>query len=413
MFYIRNNSSKKVLNNNLELSKGLDITKECEQDVSLMYSLPSKRGIKVFLNKVNIPYKLSIEGYPTKKTKTVIEESKDLLKLYVKIKDLELDENFSGKILIRAEKSEIAQLNKNDIDSVVRDISIPLDKIYNVVSQKDLNKEEDTDDVKILDLPDMIKTSTNQSKGNIAESESVKVDSKAKYTEYEISGVLRNGSLVILTNRIKNYKEALEAYNKIKESESSNFNEIRLDGYRDDGSKGTRFRKTFAPEILSYEYISEFVKDLGERLALLELLTRDAKSAMAIEDKRYNAGYHIMEVADFDLNNEDFKENIMQMKIAADKRRDMKKVVSLLTSINDILPSASDVKEKISTQLKKVDTQTTEGTNLYRNTRMNDFIKEYKVAEDLLNVRNSLNDKLTVRTINVENKLVVYEKHYK
>ena len=59
MFYIRNNSSKKILNNNLELSKGLDITKEFEQDVSLMYSLPSKRGIKVFLNKENISYKSS------------------------------------------------------------------------------------------------------------------------------------------------------------------------------------------------------------------------------------------------------------------------------------------------------------------------------------------------------------------
>lgn len=410
MFYIRSNTStKKVIEENIQLEDGMKKVAGSKEDISLMYKMPNGKGIKVMVSNDPDEYNLSIEGYPTKKSKQIISTSPLLKKLYLDIKDIEMDPKFLGRIYIREKKTnkELAQIHgKANMESIIKDIIMPLSEIEKNRLELEGNKQKSN----ALEGTPNLKNLTEDSK---PQAKSIKKSEKSgKFISYNISGILRLGSEVTLSENIIDYKEALAKYNEVKDNSCGEYKEIRLNGYQEDGTRRVRFSKTFESEVLSYDYISNFVKDLGERLKLLSILEKDAKSAMAIEDKRYNAGYHIMEVCDMNFDDPVFRENMLKMKIAADKRRDMKKSVLLLNTINSILSVPDNLLENIETCIEKIKVQTEQGIDLYKNKDVDDFVKEYDVSKEAIDLGERRKQKLTVRPLEIEGKMVVYEKHY-
>lgn len=425
MFYIRSNtSSKKIIEKNVLLEEGLKKIEKSNEDISLMYKMPCGKGIKIMLSRESNEYNLSIEGYPSKKAKQIISTSSVLKKLYLDIKDIEIAPGFTGKIYIREKVSgkEVAVLSgSKNIQSVIRDISIPLYEIQerNLKVENNIQEQECVMEEALIpaissvnDIP-AVKAENKEEKSTARSGNDIKSENSGKFTSYNISGTLRSGSSVILSSKIDDYKLALVKYNEAKENSCGYYKEICLNGYREDGSYSVRFKKTFDSEILSYDYISSFVKDLGERIKLLSILEKDAKSAMAIEDKRYNAAYHIMEVCDMDLEDPSFRENMLKMKIAADKRRDMKKSVHLLNTINSLFSVPDTLTESIETCIERINVQTEQGFKLYKEKNVDDFVKEYEVSQEAVNLGDISKNKLTVRPLEIEGKMVVYEKHYK
>lgn len=425
MFYIRSNtSSKKVIEKNVLLEEGLKKVENSNEDISLMYQLPNGKGIKIMLSCESNEYSLSIEGYPSKKAKQIISTSSVLRKLYLDIKDMKIEPGFTGKIFIRekATDKEVAVLSGDkNIQSVIRDISMPLCKIQerNIEIENNIQEQEYVIEEVLIppissvdDIPE-VKVENKERKSKARSGNDIKSENSGKFTSYNISGTLRSGSSVILSSKIDDYKLALAKYNEAKENSCGYYKEICLNGYREDGSYSVRFKKTFDSEILSYDYISSFIKDLGDRIKLLSILEKDAKSAMAIEDKRYNAAYHIMEVCNMDLDNPSFRENMLKMKIAADKRRDMKKSVHLLSTINSLFSVPDTLTESIETCIERINVQTEQGFKLYKDKNVDDFVKEYEVSKDAVNLGDITKNKLTVRPLEIEGKMVVYEKHYK
>lgn len=426
MFYIRTNtSSRKVLKENVLLEEGITFVENSKEIISLMYKLPTGKGIKVFTNEEDKEYYLAIEGYPTRKTKNIIKSNDTLKNLYLEVKALKLEPNFNGKITIREKTkgSELALITKGAaLDSVIENICIPLAKLKEnkniklkacdeelCITKDSINESTDINKKDTINVELNLKEQTNAKESNCSK----KSENSGKFISYNISGKLRSGSSVILSERIYDYKIALEKYNEAKELNSDNYNEICLNGHREDGSSSVRFKKTYESDVLSYEYISNFIKDLGERLKLLGILEKDAKSAMAIEDKRYNAAYHIMEVCDMDFDNPAFRENMLKMKIAADKRRDMKKTVHLLNTINNMISIPDTLAENIDNCINKIKVQSEEGIELYKDKSADDFVKEYEMDGNTINLGENAKSKLTVRPIAIEGKMVVYEKHYK
>lgn len=427
MFYIRSNTSRKVLKENVLLEEGLNFVEGSNQNLSLMYKLPNGKGIKVTTSKDSKEYDLMLEGYPTRKSRKVLGSNVILKELYLEIKNIKLESDFNGKVSIREKVNgnELAILTKGHVlESVIRDISIPLNSLEKSNHYGETNEPTVEESTTIQCSQDIETSCDNSEVNNISAStnennidEPIKCEPKlvsnSKFRSYNISGTLRSGSSVILSERIYDYKVALEKYNEVKELNSNNFKEICLNGFRDDGTSSVRFKKTYEPDILSYDYISNFIQDLAERLKLLKLLESDAKSAMAIEDKRYNAFYHIMEACDLDFNNPSFRENMINMKISADKRRDMKMTVSLLNSINSILSVPDTLSTTIDNCLSKIEAQSNEGIRLYKNKSVDELVKEYEIDDNTLNLGEMSRSKLTVRPLAIEGKVVVYEKHFK
>ena len=424
MFYIRtNNSSKKKLKQNLTLKEGLFLLNDYEQDVSLMYKL-NNRGIKIITNKEMSPYSLIMEKYPSKNSKNILFQNEDILSIYSRLDEIGLSSGFTGDLIISCNNSEMSRISgQSNLNNVIKNISIPLKEILkensnNTISESRKEITEITDenmdiDTNIILDEVCVDISDNHILDESSKSENYqnnKTSSNSKFIKYYTAGTLKSGSRVRLSEYIYNYKEALVAYELAKEKYMGDFNEISLMGYREDGSLDTRFTKKFEPNILSFEYISEFLKDFSKRAEFLSIVEEDVKNVMATEDKKYNVGYHILCATDLDFENENIKKLLFDLKLSADKRRDMKNLFKLLSVVKPLIDVSPELYDSIESTIENINKSSFSGMNLYKNMSINDFVKEVDVEYD--NISKSNNPKDRARFCAIENTVSIYKKHY-
>lgn len=441
MFYIRKDSGNKKRIKLVEsLADGLKEACEYDIPVALFYKY-NERGVKVYTtSEKEVNYKLLIQDKDKKDEPRIIFTSNKLPEMYLKLNELELNDDFEGYIKFHDGVSEFLRIKGySNYRCIVKKISKPLKTYLSSTNSensklKGLNIDESYDNnldslihEDIIGTPyDILDNSTQYETIclDTIKQQELEIDlendtskegitsSAPKYTEYNVVGVLKSGSLVHLNEKSTEYKEVLKKYTESKITGSDKYKEIRLNGYCDNGTSSARYKKKLEQNKLSYENISEFVDDLIERILYLDILKKDVLNAMAVEEKKGNLGYHILEASDFNLSNESFVNNLIEMKICADKRRDLKKSLSLLDSFSNKVSISENLDHQMKEQMKSIERASRKGLEKYKNKDIYDFIQEYDETEASLNENTFRKKKLTIRPSVIEGKVVVYKKSH-
>lgn len=438
MFYIRKDSgNKRRIENVSSLSKGFKKMREYNYPVALFYDYKG-RGVKVYTSNNKSIYKLLVQDKQKQYEPKLLFETNSLLQLYIKFIDLNIEETFDGYIKLQDDVSEFFRLNGyNDYINILNTISKPLKSYLEeldssspifinesnsyindltgdlTLNNVDLSKPKENIIYEDINLDDINNFSFSYEETDVDMSENENnIDLSQNRPEYNVVGVLTSGSLVHLSKKSPTYKDALEKYQHIKATQQANYKEIRLNSYSGDGEITARYKKKLEKATLSYDSILEFVQDLVQRISYVNVLKEDILNAMAVEDKKCNLGYHILEASDFDLDNELFVNNLIQMKVSGDRRRDLKKCTSLINLLSEYLVVPGDFEEKIENQIVNIDELSQKGIDTYKNQDVHSFIKEYDETEVLLNPGAFRKKRLTMRPCVSEGKVVVYKKSH-
>lgn len=465
MFYIRKSKGNKKKLEEFETFKdGFDALNKYEYPMSLMYSINGK-GIKIISTKDNEDF-YTISMQKNKKDELdVLFKVSSLEEIYLKLKDISIGPDFVGSIRLSDSKSEFLNINSYDIYfEIISSISNPLDKALSALGDEDnviplddcnskkgndsnihpdpivnlseeivvqkcevdnLDSKANNEDLYYKDINynnyDRLREQVAQNPYELEELSFLRknfdlcdIDNDLvldkKCIEYRIVGVGRAGSSIFLTRGISSFKEARELYKVYKEAELCKYKEIRLVGYYEDGTSFIRYKKSSKNNNLEYSFISDFVKDLSDRISFIKVLRNDILNAIAVEDKKCNLGSHILEASDFDLCDEVFVENIKEMKLATERRRDLKNSLYLLNFLSSNINVSPYLSDKVSSKIDNIISRNSAGSDKYKNEYISSFIDEYDESEASNKLKSFQDDNLTVRSCVSEGKVIVYKK---